>query len=98
MNGGDERAPKERGDKMKAKERPKAVLGFTRMTANELLARCNTVYPGITTNSVDYANPPMTMVEFKSQIDRFSYTIAAAFDGSKQAIAERNRQGQVMID
>ena len=81
----------------KTKTKPiKAMLGFAKTAAADILARANAVYSGMN-GDTDYSTPPVDMATFKGAIDIFSSKITAALDGGKKAIAERNRLGQVLI-
>ena len=82
----------------KTKKQPiKAVLGFTKITPTDLLARANSVYTGFTGDTTDYPNPSVDMASLKSQIDAYSVSVTAALDGGKKAIAARQHLGEALI-
>jgi hypothetical protein len=69
----------------------KPALGVTDMTDGDLLARLNAVHDGML-NNLAYPNPPVDMAGFKAAIDAYTAAAAAALDGGKSAIAERNKR------
>ncbi|HEY2383841.1 MAG TPA: fibronectin type III domain-containing protein [Terriglobia bacterium] len=75
----------------------KALLGFRRNSANDVLARVNAVLGGVFTDTVDYPNPSIDLATLKSQADALSAGISAALDGGKRAIAEREHQKEIVI-
>lgn len=75
----------------------KAVLGFNKDSAKDVLARVNAVLGGVYADKDDYPNPPVDQATLKSQADALSAGITAALDGGKKAIAEREHQKRVVI-
>ena len=75
----------------------KALLGFKKSSAGDVLARGNAVLVGVYADKDDYTNPPIDVAAFKSQLDGLSNGISAALDGGKQAIAQREHQKEVVI-
>ena len=75
----------------------KALLGFERATANDVLVRGNAVLAGIYADKDDYPNPPVDEATLKSQLDSLSEKISAALDGGRTAIAAREHQKGVVI-
>jgi len=73
----------------------KASVGFK--DAGDVVARANAVLGGLFTAKDDYAVPPIAEATLKVQTDALSAAMAAALDGGKKAIAERNRQKEVVI-
>ena len=69
----------------------KAVLGLTRVTDVDFLARLNKVYEGLLNNAA-YPTPPVDMPGFKAAIDAYSAAITAALDGGKSAITARDKR------
>jgi len=67
------------------------ALGVTDVTDGDLLARLNVVHDGMLNNPA-YPNPPVDMSAFKAAIDVYTAAAAAALDGGKSAIAERNKR------
>src|SRR6476620_11712086 len=74
----------------------KAVLGFTGESDANLVSRLNAVHDGMSNNPA-YLNPPIDMPGFKSAIDAYSAAVAAALDGGKSAITERDKRRADMI-
>ncbi len=74
-----------------------ASLAFTKLAAAELLAFLNAVYQRIKDNPVFNGNLPFDMGAFKAAIDAYAAAVNDALDGSKKAIAERNRQREAVI-
>src|SRR5437762_8510855 len=72
-----------------------AVLGFPGLAPQELLQASTAIYTGTNGNS-RFPNPTVDMAVLKADIDNFSSAITAS-DGGKNAIAERNRLGEVLI-
>jgi hypothetical protein len=75
----------------------KAKLGLAKVAPGNVLQRANAVLAGIFTEAADYPTPPVDMPTLKSNIDTLSSDITAALDGSKKAIAQRNRQVGIVI-
>jgi hypothetical protein len=76
----------------------KALGGYNRKSPTENLAYANAVHSAIFTDTADYPTPPIDEATFKGAIDTLSGKIAAAHDGGKKAIAERNHQEGVVIE
>ena len=74
-----------------------ASLAFTKMAAAELLSFLNAVYARIKDNPAFTLNLPFDIAVFKTAIDGYAAAVNEALDGSKKAIAERNRQREVVI-
>ena len=74
-----------------------ASLAFTQLAVAELLSFLNAVYARMKDNPAFTVNLPFDMATFKAAIDSFASAVDAALDGSKRAIAERNRQREVVI-
>jgi hypothetical protein len=74
----------------------KASLGFNRLPGRDLLARLEAVVKGMDGNAV-YPNPPVDMASLKTAGTNYSAALAAALDGGKKAIAERNAQRENVI-
>ena len=75
----------------------KALLGFKKYSAQDVLARANAVLGGVFTDKDDYPNPPIDQATLTSQANALSASIGAALDGGKKAIAERESQKKVVI-
>lgn len=54
------------------------------------------VYDGLNGNP-NFVNPPITLDSLKSAIDTYASKIAAAADGGKQAIIDRNKQRETVV-
>ncbi|HYR44793.1 MAG TPA: fibronectin type III domain-containing protein [Terriglobia bacterium] len=75
----------------------KAIGGYNKKSPTENLAHANAIHSGLFTDPVDYPAPPIDEATFKGAIETLSAKITAALDGGKKALAERNRQEQVVI-
>ena len=73
-----------------------AVLGFPGLAPQELLQASTAIYTGTNGNPA-FPDPTVDMAVLKADIDNFSSAITASLDGGKNAIAERNRLGEVLI-
>src|SRR5439155_11264120 len=73
-----------------------ASLAFAQLTVAELLSFLNAVYARMKDNPAFTVNLPFDMAIFKAAIDSFTSAVDAALDGSKKAMAERNRQREVV--
>jgi hypothetical protein len=69
----------------------KPALGVTNITDGDLLARLNAVHDGMFNNPA-FPNLPVDMAGFKAAIDAYTTAAAAALDGGKSALAERNKR------
>jgi hypothetical protein len=76
--------------------RIKALLDFARTAPGNLLTRANAVYAALH-DSKEYTRLPVDLAELRGQIDDFSDSAAAAMDGGKQAIADRNRKADILV-
>lgn len=68
----------------------KPALGVSQMPDGVLLARLNAVHEGLSNNPA-YPAPPIALVDFKAAIDAYTAAVAAALDGGKSAIVERQK-------
>jgi hypothetical protein len=75
----------------------KAVGNYNKKSPTDNLATANAIHSGIYTDPTDYPAPPIDEVTFKTAIDSLAAKITVAADGSKKAIADRNRQEQALI-
>jgi hypothetical protein len=71
-------------------------LGYIGVSDKDAAAHAVAVLDGLT-NNPNYANPPIDLVVFRTGIDTYASAIAAAIDGGKKAIADRNKQRTVVI-
>src|SRR5438034_7027292 len=67
------------------------LLGLTRMTRGEIIALAGAVCQNMLGN-LNFPNPPVKMVELKEAIDDCIAADAAALDGGRKAIAERDQK------
>ena len=74
----------------------KASFAFVKAAAADLYTFGSSVYAGMLNNPA-YSNPPIDMPTFKSTLDGLETLNAAALDGGKKVIAQRNHQGEVLI-
>ena len=75
----------------------KAVLGFVGTSDSDLVSRLTAVHDGMFNNPA-FPTPPVDMTTFKSAIDTFSASVAAALDGGKSVTALKNkRRGEVTL-
>src|SRR5213082_1937302 len=70
-------------------------LSVSKLTAADLVARCNAVYAGLNLNPA-YPNPPIPLPEFRMAIDDYSAALSAALDGGAKAIAQRNTTSETV--
>ena len=81
----------------KAKVTPiKVSLAFVRAVPADLYTFASSVYSGMNGNAA-YPTPPVEMPAFKAAIDAYDTLLAAALDGSKKVLTQRNHQGEVLI-
>jgi Fibronectin type III domain len=71
----------------------KAALNFGKLLPEQLLAFGYGVVKALTGN-VNFTNLPVDLNVLKAALDGYSVTIGEARDGSRKAIALRNRQGK----
>ena len=74
----------------------KPVEKYTGMPDAEIVNRATAVYTGMSGNP-NFTTPPVTPADLKAGIDSLSGLMAQAFDGSKKAIAEKNKQRHAVI-
>ena len=74
----------------------RASLSFSRTIPKDLIARCLAVIAGLTGNP-NFTNLPVDLSMFKAAVDRYSALWAEALDGSRKAIAERDKQETEVI-
>jgi hypothetical protein len=66
----------------------RARLGWTRRPHGDISSRGNAVYNGMKKNAYRFPKPPVSLADFKSQLDRFDRARAGALDGGRKAYAE----------
>jgi hypothetical protein len=69
----------------------KPVLGVLGISDSELLSRLNAVHDHMLNNPA-FPNPPVDMAGFKAAIDAYTAAEAAARDGGKSAIVQREKR------
>jgi hypothetical protein len=74
----------------------KAALAFAHMLPEQLLAFGYAVFKAFTGNA-NLPAPPVDLGQLKTGLDNYSVLIAEAKDGSRKAIAARNKQGEDII-
>ena len=74
----------------------KALLDFSKMVPEQLLAFGYTVLKNLTGN-VNFPTVPVDLSIFEAGLDAYSVLIGEAKDGSKKAILARNNQGEDVI-
>jgi hypothetical protein len=81
----------------KAKVTPiKASLAFTQLVPANLYTFGCSIYAGINNNPA-FSQPTIDMPTLKSTLDGYNTLIAAALDGSKKVLTQRDHQGEVLI-
>ncbi len=74
----------------------KALLGFHTTSDTDLIQQLLNVHKGMDGNPA-FSNTPVDMAAFKSGIDTLAVLVTDAADGSKKAIAAKNKQREGMI-
>jgi hypothetical protein len=74
----------------------KVSLTFVTAAPADLHTFASSVYTGINGNAA-YPAPPVDMPTFKASIDSYDTLNAAALDGSKKVLTQRNHQREVLI-
>jgi len=73
----------------------RALLGFYRLSDNDLATRVLAVVKGMTDNSI-LSNPPYKIPVLQAALDAFVHAIPDALDGSQRAIAEKDNKRKVL--
>ncbi len=74
----------------------RASDGFSRVLDLDVLARGQAILNGLSGNTA-YEHPPVDLAGLKAALDGYSAAIAEALDGSKRAIADKNKRRQEVI-
>ena len=74
----------------------KASLDFAGLGPTDLYAFGCSVYAGMNNNPA-FTQPPVEMPTLKSTLDGYNTFIAAALDGSKKVLVQRNHRGEALI-
>jgi len=72
------------------------LLGFNQLTDEEVVTQCFSNITGFTGN-LNYQVLPVTLANFSAAVSQFQADITAAGDGSKKAIAAKNKQRKLVI-
>src|SRR2546427_5490299 len=74
----------------------KALLDFTKMMPDQLLAQGYGIVNAMTGNP-NFPNTPVDLAVLKTTLDAFAVAIADAKDGSRKAITLRNHVGEEIV-
>src|SRR5438552_9584573 len=74
----------------------KAVLAFSQMLPEQLLALGYSILKALTGN-VNFPTLPLDLAQLKTALDIYAVLIGEAKDGGKKAITARNKQGEDII-
>ena len=74
----------------------RASDGFSRVLDLDVVARGQAILNGLSGNPA-YEHPPVELAVLKAALDSYSAAIAEALDGSKKAIADRNKRRREVI-
>src|SRR5215831_11998120 len=74
----------------------RVALNISRQLPEQILALGNTVLKGLTGN-VNFPTPPVELGVFKTALDALASYIVDAKDGSKKAMAQRDKQGAEVL-
>ena len=74
----------------------KALLIFAKMSVANLIVFINTILSMMTGNAA-FPTPPVTMADLKVANDALTVLAAAAADGGKKAIGEKNKQQSIAV-
>ena len=74
----------------------KALAGFSKLSDLDVVKNGISVQTNLTGNS-KFANAPVDLAVLKTDLDSLTALIAEAADGSKQVIARKNQQREVVI-
>jgi hypothetical protein len=68
-----------------------AVLGLDKMPDGKVTPLLDASLKGLTVNATIYANPPVPLAQYQTAISAYESGVAAAVDGGKTAIAQKNK-------
>ena len=74
----------------------KVSLLFVTAAPADLYTFAGSVYSGMNGNAA-YPTPPVDMLTLKAAVDAYDTLLAAALDGSKKVLVQRNHQGEALI-
>jgi hypothetical protein len=81
---------------MSTLKRLRVALPFARLSDDALVSRLKSVHDAMKDNP-SFPNPPQDLAAFQTDINNFGQIVAEALDGSKRAIAEKQRQRHAII-
>src|ERR1700674_763163 len=87
---------KHKGESMTTPKMIKPLEGFTGLADGAVASRGTAVQTNMTGNP-NFLNPPVDLTALKAAVDSLLALIAAALDGSKKVIAQKNKQRQTVI-
>jgi Fibronectin type III domain len=74
----------------------KGLIGLVKLAPTALRVFAMKIYAGMNGNPA-FPNPPVSMKALKTQIETYSALIVEALHGDRRVIAQRDRQGRVLI-
>src|SRR2546423_954689 len=75
----------------------RAILGFSRRSNGYVRLRGYAVLNGMEANP-NFPKPPVPLSDLKTSLENLDAAMAHALDGSKQALAERQKCREIVID
>ena len=72
-------------------KRIRPALGFSKLLDADLLTRARSIQAGTGGGNAAYPNAPVEAASFETTLQQYADAITAALDGSKKAIAERQK-------
>jgi hypothetical protein len=74
-----------------------AVLGLDKMPDGKVTPLLDSSLKGLTANAAVYANPPVPLAQYQTAISAYEAAVAAAVDGGKTAIAQKNKSRDAAV-
>ena len=71
-------------------------LGYGRLSNEQVATEAVAAIDGLTDNP-KFVNPPIALADLKARVETFASMIAAANDGGRKAIVERDKQRAVVV-
>src|SRR5215467_4399962 len=79
------------------KRKLKALFDFLRLPDSDtFVSRLTAIHDALSGNAA-FPNPPVDLAVFKTAISNYAAAVVVALDGSKQAIANRNKLREVLV-
>jgi hypothetical protein len=75
----------------------KAVVGLTKMGDGNITPLLDGALKGLTTNATIYPKPPVDLPTLEATINAYKAAIPVAIDGSKTAIAQKNKLRDIAV-